>query len=142
MNCGEFLRFCFSSDARAVLLLLSGIPLSEVPPERICILRCLGSEPRVQSLKVLQCVCCEWVDCRILPFCMVQMLPFSTASEPVNVLVETLQWKVSQCVAVDFSGFVAVQMPGPSCCFFLEYPCQKCLQGIFAFCCVPTHVGI
>ena len=177
MNCSEFLGFCFSSDARAVLLLLSGIPLSEVPPERICILRCScnafavsgltagfclvarfrcspfplhlnqgrfllklcnrkslnvlrlifwvlfgfrcmccsvaclvdalarstsraylhsaafqprqGSEPRVQLLKVLQCVCCELVDCRILPFCMVQMLPFSTASEPEEMLDET-----------------------------------------------------
>ena len=33
------------------------------------------------------------------------MLSFSTASEPVNVLVETLQWEVSQCVAVDFFWF-------------------------------------
>ena len=38
------------------------------------------------------------------------MLSFSTASEPVNVLVETLQWKVSQCVTADFSSFVPVQM--------------------------------
>ncbi len=38
------------------------------------------------------------------------MLPFTSASEPVNVLVETLQWKVSQCVAADFLGFVPVQM--------------------------------
>ena len=55
-----------------------------------------GSEPRVQLLKVLQCVCCELVDCRILPFCMVQMLLFSTASEPREFLAETLQWKVFQ----------------------------------------------
>ena len=70
-----------------------------------------GSEPRVQSLKILQCVCCEWVGCRILPCGKVQILPFSTASEPVEMLAETLQWKVPQCVAVVFLGFVAVQMP-------------------------------
>ena len=39
------------------------------------------------------------------------MLPFSTASEPVEMLDETLQWKVSQCVVVVFSSFFLVQMP-------------------------------
>ena len=38
------------------------------------------------------------------------MLPFSTASEPVEMLDEASQWKVFQCVAVDFLGFVPVQM--------------------------------
>ena len=51
----------------------------------------LGSEPRVQSLKVLQRVCCEMVGCRILPFCKVQMLSFSTASEPREMLDEASQ---------------------------------------------------
>ena len=50
----------------------------------------LGSEPRVQLLKVLQYVCCEWVGCQILPCCRVQMLPFAAASEPGNVLVESV----------------------------------------------------
>ena len=62
----------------------------------------LGSEPRVQLLKVLQCICCEWVDCLILPYCKVQMLLFAAASEPVEMLVATVQQKVSQCVAVIF----------------------------------------
>ena len=70
------------------------------------------------------------------------MLSFSTASEPVNVLVETLQRKVSQCVAVDFSSFAPVQMHVLSCCVFGGYPCQKCLQGTFAFCGVPNPSGI
>ena len=51
----------------------------------------VASEPLAQLLKVPQCVCCELVDCRILPFRKVQMLPFSTASEPVNVLAEASQ---------------------------------------------------
>ena len=50
----------------------------------------LGSEPRVQLLKILQRVCCELIECRILPCSKVQMLPFSTASEPGKMLVETL----------------------------------------------------
>ena len=37
----------------------------------------LASEPRVQALKILQHACCEWVGCRILPFCTVQMLEFT-----------------------------------------------------------------
>ena len=36
----------------------------------------LGSEPRAQLPKVLQRVCCEWVGCRILPCCRVQMPQF------------------------------------------------------------------
>ena len=101
-----------------------------------------GSEPRVQFLKLMQHVCCEWVGCRILPFCTVQMLPFSAASEPVNVLVETLQWKVSQCVVADFSSFAPVQMHVLFCCVFGGYPCQKCLQGTFTFRGVPNPSGI
>ena len=38
------------------------------------------------------------------------MLPFTAASEPVNALVETLQRKVSQCVAVVSLSLVSVQM--------------------------------
>ena len=45
------------------------------------------------------------------------MLSFSAASEPGEILAETLQWKVSQCVAVDFLGFVSVQMPKFLCIF-------------------------
>ena len=89
----------------------------------------LGSEPRGQLLKILQYACCEWVDCRILSCGKVQMLPFSTASEPEEMLVEASQWKVFQCVAVNFLGLVPVQMLGPFCCAFGGYPCQKCLQG-------------
>ena len=102
----------------------------------------LGSEPRVQSLKVLQCACCEWVGCRILSCGKVQMLSFSTASEPVEMLAETLQWKVSQCVAADFLGFAPVQMPVLFCCVFGGTPCQKCLQSVFAICGVPNPPGI
>ena len=51
---------------------------------------CLGSEPRVQLLKVLQCVCRELVGFRIMRLCRVQMLPFTAASEPGNVLVESV----------------------------------------------------
>ena len=50
----------------------------------------LGSELRAQLLKVLQCVCCEWFGCWILPCCRVQMLPFAAASEPVEMLVESV----------------------------------------------------
>ena len=39
MNCGGLFELFSGSDAWAVLLHLSGIPLSEVPPWRICILR-------------------------------------------------------------------------------------------------------
>ena len=194
MNCSEFLGFCFGSDAWSTLLRVWWIPLPEVPPGRICILRCskpswdlnlgcsrrksynafvvselgvgfclsarfrcspfplhlnqesfllklrnrkslnvlrlifwvlfgfrcmccsaspfvdalaistsmahlhsavfqtrLGSEPRVQLLKVPQCVCCERVGCRILPCRKVQMLPFSAASEPRGMLDESSQ---------------------------------------------------
>ena len=51
----------------------------------------LGSEPRAQLLKVLQCVCCELIECRIQHCCKVQMLPFTAASEPGDVFVEALQ---------------------------------------------------
>ena len=56
---------------------------------------------------------------------MVQILPFSAASEPGEMLDEASQWKVSQCVAVDFSSFVPVQMHVLFCCVFGGYPCQK-----------------
>ena len=46
------------------------------------------------------------------------MLPFSAASGPGEILAETLQWEVSQCVAVDFSSFAPVQMPVLFCCAF------------------------
>ena len=70
------------------------------------------------------------------------MLSFSAASEPSEILAETLQWEVSQCVAVDFSSFAPVQMPVLFCCTFREYPSQKCLQGTFAFRGVPNPSGI
>ena len=35
---------------------------------------------------------------------------FPTASEPGEMLDEASQWKVFQCVAVDFMGLVPVQM--------------------------------
>ena len=70
------------------------------------------------------------------------MLPFTAASEPVEILAETLQWKVSQCVAVNLSCFVSVQMPGLFCWPFREYPCQKHLQGTFAFRGIPALPGI
>ena len=38
------------------------------------------------------------------------MLPFSAASEPGEMLDEASQWKVFQCVAVNFLGLVPVQM--------------------------------
>ena len=71
----------------------------------------LGSEPRVQLLKVLQCVCCEWFGCRILPCFKVQMLPFTAASEPGEMFAKTAQYKVSQCVAAVCLSFFPVQMP-------------------------------
>ena len=101
-----------------------------------------GSEPRVQFPKVLQHVCCELIECRILPCCRVQMLPFAAASEPREILAETLQWKVSQCVAVSFLGFVSVQMHVLFCCAFGGYTCRKCLQGTFAFRGIPALPGI
>ena len=70
------------------------------------------------------------------------MLPFSTASEPGEMLDEALQWKVFQCVAVNFLGLVPVQMHGLFCCVFGEYPYQKHLQGIFAFRGIPDPPGI
>ena len=70
------------------------------------------------------------------------MLPFTAASEPREFLAETLQWKVSQCVAAVCLSLVPVQMPGLFCCFFLEYPFQKCFQCALAFCGVPKQVGI
>ena len=73
---------------------------------------------------------------------MVQMLPFSTASEPGEMLAEASQWKVPQCVAVIFLGFVAVQMHVLFCCAFGGNPCQKCLQGVFTFRGIPNPVGI
>ena len=70
------------------------------------------------------------------------MLPFSAASEPGEMLAETSQWKVSQCVAVGFSSFFLVQMHGLFCCVFGGYPGQKHFLGVFAFCGVPKPVGI
>ena len=101
-----------------------------------------GSEQRAQLLKVLQRVCCERFGCRILPCFKVQMLSFSTASEPVEVLAETVQRKVSQCVVVVCLSFFPVQMPGLFCCAFGGYPCQKHLQGTFAFRGIPALPGI
>ena len=49
-----------------------------------------GSEPRAQSLKILQCVCCERFGCQILSCGKVQMLPFTAASEPGEILVESV----------------------------------------------------
>ena len=70
------------------------------------------------------------------------MLPFSAASEPGEILAETLQWKVSQCVAVNFLGLVPVQMHVLFCCVFGGYPCQKHFQGVFAFRGIPALPGI
>ena len=70
------------------------------------------------------------------------MLPFTAPSEPGEMLAETLQWKVPQCVAVDFSSFAPVQMHVLFCCVFGGYPCQKHFQGVFAFCGVPNPSGI
>ena len=53
------------------------------------------------------------------------MLPFTAASEPVGMLVETVQQKVYQQVAVNFLCFVPVQMHGLFCCVFSGDPCQK-----------------
>ena len=101
-----------------------------------------GSEPRVQSPKVLQCVCCECFGCRVLPCCRVQMLPFTAASEQGEMFAKTAQYKVSQCVVVNSLSFFPVQMHGPFCCAFGGYPCQKHIQGTFAICCLPTPPGI
>ena len=70
------------------------------------------------------------------------MLPFTAASEPVNALVETLQRKVSQCVAVEFLSFAPVQIHGLFCCAFGGYPSRKHLQGTFAFRGIPALLGI
>ena len=70
------------------------------------------------------------------------MLPFSAASEPGEMLDEALQWKVFQCVAVNFLGLVPVQMHGLFCCEFCGYPFQKCFWGTFAICCLPTPFRI
>ena len=70
------------------------------------------------------------------------MLPFSATSEPREMLAETLQWKVSQCVVVGFSSFAPVQMPVLFCCAFGGYPYQKCLKGTFAFRGIPAPLGI
>ena len=97
-----------------------------------------GSEPRAQSLKVLQCVCCEWFGCRILPCCRVQMLPFTAASEQGEMFAKTAQYKVSQCVVVNSLSFFPVQMLGLFCCALGGYPSWKCLQGTFAFRGIPA----
>ena len=102
----------------------------------------LASEPRAQAFNTSQSVCCKRVKYRILSYCKVQMLPFSTASEPVEMLVATVQQKVYQCVETVSLSFVPVQMPGLFCCAFCRYPFSKCLQGVFAFCGVPNPVGI
>ena len=70
------------------------------------------------------------------------MLPFTAASEPVEVLSETVQWKVSQCVVVVFLSLVPVQMHGLFCCAFGGYPSRKHLQGTFAFRGIPALPGI
>ena len=70
------------------------------------------------------------------------MLPFTAESEPVEMLVETLQRKVYQCVEAVSLSLVSVQMPGLFCCVFGGYPCQKCLQGTFAFRGIPNPSGI
>ena len=70
------------------------------------------------------------------------MLPFTAASEPGNVLSETVQWKVSQCVAAVCLSLVPVQMTGLFCFVFGGYPCRKHLQDTFAFCAVPNPSGI
>ena len=82
-------------------------------------------------MKILQRICCEWVGCRILPCGKVQMLSFSTASEPVNVLVETLQWKVSQCVVAVCLNFFSVQM--------LEFPRIFGIAMLAAYTVAPRH---
>ena len=64
---------------------------------------CHGSEPRAQLLKVLQRVCCERFGCRILLRFKVQILPFTAASEPGEILVEAVQQKMSQLVMVNFT---------------------------------------
>ena len=85
----------------------------------------LESEPRVQLLKVLQCICCERVDCRILPCLKVQMFPFAAASEPGDVFVEALQCKVFQCIAVVFEFLSGSDAPGCSAARFVEPPARS-----------------
>ena len=102
----------------------------------------LASEPRVQVFKTSQSACCKRVKYRILSYCKVQMFSFSTASEPVEMFVATVQQKVYQCVEAVSLSLVPVQMPGLFCCAFGGYPCQKCLQSAFAFCGVPSLVSI
>ena len=102
----------------------------------------LGSEPRVQFQKILQCVCCKRVKRQILCLRRVQMLLFAAASEPMEMLVATVQQKVYQCVEAVSLSLVSVQMPGLFCCAFGGYPCQKCLQSAFAFCGVPNPFRI
>ena len=81
------------------------------------------------------------------------MLLFSTASEPGEMLAETLQWKVSQCVAVEFSSFAPVQMPKFLCIFgiamlaaYTVAPRQSSLgclpQSVWRYMCAlrPTHL--
>ena len=70
------------------------------------------------------------------------MLLFSAASEPREILVETPQYKVFQCVAADFSYFFRVQMPVLFCYAFGGYPSQKHLRGTFAICGIPYLLGI
>ena len=146
MCCSESFVFCLGSDAWAVLLALSGVPLPEAPPGHVCIPRhsslAWDLVPRAQLLKILQCVCRELVGFRIMRLCRVQMLPFAAASEPGNVLSETVQRKVSQCVAAVCLSLVPVQMTGLFCFVFGGYPCRKHLQDTFAFCAVPNPSGI
>ena len=81
----------------------------------------LASEPRAQAFKTSQSACCKRFGCRILSCGKVQMLSFSTASEPVEMLVATVQQKVYQCVEAVSLSLVSVQMPGPLCCAFGGY---------------------
>ena len=146
MNCSRFFEFCSGSDA----LGCSVARLADTPARSTSRAHLHsaafqprhGSEPRVQSPKVLQCVCCECFGCRVLPCCRVQMLPFTAASEPGEMFAKTAQYKVSQCVTVNSLSFFPVQMPGLFCCAFGGYPSQKHIQGTFAICCLPTPPGI
>ena len=70
------------------------------------------------------------------------MLPFTAASEPEEVLAETVQRQASQCVAAVCLSFFPVQMPGLFCWLFREYPCQKHLRDTFAFRGIPALLGI
>ena len=53
------------------------------------------------------------------------MLPFSAASELVEMLVEAVQRKVFQCVAAFSLSFAPVQMHVLFCCAFGGYPCRS-----------------